>query len=75
MSKKKVTNKNDIIELRVKRFLAMVIDWYLTNMLAVIPISFYFRNGVYLQPYMFDFILAGGGWCNLPVTICNSQFP
>ena len=55
MSKKKVTNKNDIIELRVKRFLAMVIDWYLTNMLAVIPITFYFRNGDYLQPYMFDF--------------------
>ena len=56
MSKKKVTNKNYIIELRVKRFLAMVIDWYLTNMLAVIPITFYFRNGDYLQPYMFDFI-------------------
>lgn len=55
MSKKKVTNKNDIIELRVKRFLAMVIDWYLTNMLAVIPITFYFRNGDYLQHYMFDF--------------------
>lgn len=55
MSKKKVTNKNDIIELSVKRFLAMVIDWYLTNMLAVIPITFYFRNGDYLQPYMFDF--------------------
>ena len=50
MSKKKVTNKNDIIELRVKRFLAMVIDWYLTNMLAVIPITFYFRNGDYLKP-------------------------
>lgn len=25
--------------------------------------------------YMFDFILAGGVWCNMPVTICNSQFP
>lgn len=52
---KKYTNKNDIIEIRAKRFFAMIIDWYLTNMLAVLPITFYLRGDQYLQPYMFDF--------------------
>lgn len=52
--KKDIMNKNDIIEIRMRRFFAMLIDWYLTNMLAVIPITFYFRNGDYLQPFMFD---------------------
>ncbi len=56
MTKKKtmMTNKYDIIEVRMCRFFAMVIDWYLTNMLAVIPITFYFRGDDYLQPYMFE---------------------
>ena len=49
-----MTNKYDIIEVRMCRFFAMVIDWYLTNMLAVIPITFYFRGDDYLQPYMFE---------------------
>ena len=44
----------DIIETRVRRFVAMIIDWYLTNMLAVIPITFYLRGNDYLKPYMFD---------------------
>lgn len=52
--KKLTTNKYDVIEVRVRRFFAMVIDWYLTNMLAVIPITFYFRGDDYLQPYMFE---------------------
>jgi uncharacterized RDD family membrane protein YckC len=55
MAHKKLTmNKYDVIEVRVRRFFAMVIDWYLTNMLAVIPITFYFRGNDYLQPYMFE---------------------
>ena len=35
-NKKNNTNRNnmDIIETRVRRFVAMIIDWYLTNMLA-----------------------------------------
>lgn len=53
--KKKYTSKNDIIEIRAKRFFAMIIDWYLTNMLAVLPITFYLRGNQYLQPDMFDF--------------------
>ena len=47
-------NNMDIIETRVRRFVAMIIDWYLTNMLAVIPITFYLRGNDYLKPYMFD---------------------
>ena len=59
MKKNKIkNNKNrnnmDIIETRVRRFVAMIIDWYLTNMLAVIPITFYLRGNDYLKPYMFD---------------------
>ena len=55
MSKKNVQmNKTDIIEVRMKRFFAMIIDWYLTNMFAVLPITFYLRDGDYLQPFMFD---------------------
>ena len=32
----------------------MLIDWYLGQMIAVIPITFYFRQGEYLQAEMFD---------------------
>ena len=57
-TKNNKSNKNrnnmDIIETRVRRFVAMIIDWYLTNMLAVIPITFYLRGNDYLKPYMFD---------------------
>lgn len=55
-NKKNNTNRNnmDIIETRARRFVAMIIDWYLTNMLAVIPITFYLRGNDYLKPYMFD---------------------
>ena len=57
-TKNNKSNKNrnnmDIIETRVRRFVAMIIDWYLTNMLAAIPITFYLRGNDYLKPYMFD---------------------
>lgn len=59
MSKKKKQkikpeSKMDIIEIRVRRFLAMIIDWYLTHMIAVIPITFYLRNGDYLKLHLFE---------------------
>lgn len=52
--KKKNNNNIDIIEVRVRRLAALIIDWYLTNMLAVIPITFYLRGNDYLKPYMFE---------------------
>lgn len=58
MAKKKINrqlSKSVIIETRFRRFLAMIIDWYLTQMLAIIPITFYLRNGDYLKPEMFDY--------------------
>lgn len=48
-------NKTNIIELRVKRFFALLIDWYLTNLLVAMPITLYLRKGEYLQPDMFDY--------------------
>ena len=59
MSKKKKQKikpetKMDIIEIRARRFFAMIIDWYITHMIVVIPITFYLRDGDYLKPYMFD---------------------
>ena len=60
-TKNNKSNKNrnnmDIIETRVRRFVAMIIDWYLTNMLAVIPITFYLRgNGVLIGIIYYVFI-------------------
>lgn len=59
MSKKKKQKikpetKMDIIETRVRRCVAMIIDWYITHMIVVIPITFYLRDGDYLKPYTFD---------------------
>lgn len=62
MSKKKHRNKEnkrnkithyDVARIRMKRFLAMILDWYIAQMIAVIPITFYFRGGDYLKPHMF----------------------
>ena len=58
MANKKINqlqSKNVIIETRTRRFFALLIDWYLTQTISVIPITFYLRNGDYLKPYMFDF--------------------
>ena len=56
-TKNNKSNKNrnnmDIIETRVRRFVAMIIDWYLTNMLAVIYYLLFKRND-YLKLYRFD---------------------
>lgn len=53
-NKKTVLSKQEIIETRMRRFLAMIIDWYITNMLVVLPVTFYLRGDDYLKPYMFD---------------------
>lgn len=56
MSKKYVStsSKLDIAEVRMRRFFAMMIDWYIAHMLSAIPITFYFRQGEYLQSEMFE---------------------
>ena len=62
MSKKKQRNKKkkkeqirnyDVLRVRMRRFFAMIIDWYLAQMIAVLPITFYFRGGDYLKASMF----------------------
>lgn len=63
MSKKKQRNQKkkkeqirnyDVLRVRMRRFFAMIIDWYLAQMIAVIPITFYFRGGDYLKASMFQ---------------------
>lgn len=44
----------DIVKLRSRRFLAMVIDWYITNMIAAIPVTFYLRGNDYIKEYSFQ---------------------
>lgn len=44
-----------IANTRMRRFFALIIDWYLTTMLASIPITFYLRGDSYLKAKMFDF--------------------
>lgn len=54
--KKKMSQetKTDIIETRMRRFVALIIDWYITNMIAVIPITFYFRKDNIFNAEMFE---------------------
>ena len=42
-------SKMDIVELRLRRTVALIIDWYITNMLASIPITFFLRKAPLLQ--------------------------
>lgn len=44
----------DIVKLRVRRLGAMILDWYLTNMIAAIPVTFYLRGNDYIQPTSFQ---------------------
>ena len=44
----------DIVKLRTRRFAAMLIDWYLTNMIAAIPVTFYLRGNDYIRNYSFN---------------------
>lgn len=56
MSKKyaAMPSKMEIAEIRMRRFSALMIDWYIAHMLSVIPITFYFRHGDYLKSEMFE---------------------
>ncbi|MGN1181492.1 MAG: RDD family protein [Faecalibacillus sp.] len=44
----------DIVKIRTRRFGAMLIDWYLTHMIAAIPITFYLRGNDYLRTTSFQ---------------------
>lgn len=49
-------NGYDIGKLRARRFAAMIIDWYITSMIAAIPVTFYFNKESYISST--DFKLA-----------------
>ena len=60
-NKRKVEIKGyDIAKLRFQRFLAMVIDWYISNMIVAIPVTFFLRGKDYIQPYSFLSALPSG---------------
>lgn len=44
----------DTVKLRARRFLAMLIDWYLTNIIASIPVTFYLRGDDYIRKTSFE---------------------
>ena len=52
--KKEQIRNYDVLRVRMRRFFAMIIDWYFAQMIAVIPITFYFRGGDYLKASMFQ---------------------
>lgn len=39
----------DIAKLRMRRFVAMIMDWYITSMIAALPVTFYFRKESYVS--------------------------
>lgn len=49
-------NVYDIGKLRARRFAAMIVDWYITSMIAAIPVTFYFNKEGYIDTT--DFQLA-----------------
>ncbi|MDY3360768.1 MAG: RDD family protein [Clostridium celatum] len=58
-SKNKSYRKNDgydIGKLRARRFVAMIVDWYITSMIAAIPVTFHFNKETYISAA--DFQLA-----------------
>ena len=52
-------SKMDIVELRLRRTVALIIDWYITNMLASIPITFFLRKDSQFKPEMFELTAYG----------------
>ena len=52
-------SKMDIVELRLRRTVALMIDWYITNMLASIPITFFLRKDSQFKPEMFELTSYG----------------
>lgn len=53
-NKKNSIQGYDIVKLRTRRFGAMMIDWYITNMLTAIPVTFFLRGNDYIRTYSFD---------------------
>lgn len=53
-NKKNPIRGYDIVKLRTRRFGAMVLDWYITNMLVAIPVTFFLRGNDYIRSYSFD---------------------
>ena len=51
-------SKMDIVELRLRRTVALIIDWYITNMLASIPITFFLRKNSQFKPEMFELLMV-----------------
>lgn len=54
--KTQTTKGYDATKLRVRRFVALFIDWYLASALAAIPITFYYRGTNTISPS--DFKIA-----------------
>ena len=60
-------SKMDIVELRLRRTVALIIDWYITNMLASIPITFFLRKDSQFKPEMFELTAYG---LNTALIVC-----
>lgn len=60
-------SKMDIVELRLRRTVALLIDWYITNMLASIPITFFLRKDSQFKPEMFELTSYG---MNTALIVC-----
>lgn len=60
-------SKMDIVELRLRRTVALIIDWYITNMLASIPITFFLRKDSQFKPEMFELTSYG---LNTALIVC-----
>lgn len=55
MTKKHIQlSKMNIIELRIKRFMALLIDWYIINVITAIPVTFFLKTSNELNPSMFQ---------------------
>lgn len=52
--KKVYLTKNQITQIRMRRFFALIIDWYLSSMIFSIPITFYLQKGKILTAEMFN---------------------
>lgn len=46
--------KYEITKIRMRRFWALIIDWYLTGMIVSLPVTFYLRGDSYLKSEMFN---------------------
>lgn len=52
-------NTYDPLKLKVRRFIALVIDWYIVNVLAAVPVTFWLNAGEKINPKSFDLATYG----------------